>query len=213
MSGSTEQLRRQWLGLLKPFAVPQALAEKTFDHLVAAYSEPGRFYHTLSHIENVLTTMDRLTGDAPHPALQFAGWFHDAVYDTDAKDNEEKSAALARTMLQQLNIPADIVATTERLILLTKSHVPDSEDDEGKILVDADLAVLGATPSDYEEYARAIRREYAWVPELKYRVGRSRILAEFLKRPRIYHTEVMFVASEQQARTNVAAEVSSLTSS
>jgi predicted metal-dependent HD superfamily phosphohydrolase len=213
MSKSTEELRRQWLGLLKPFSVPQALAEKTFEHLVAAYSEPGRFYHTLSHIENVLTSIDRLTGDAPHPALQFAAWFHDAVYDTHAKDNEEQSAALARTMLPQLNIPADIVAATERLILLTKSHVPESGDVEGKVLVDADLAILGATPNEYEEYARAIRREYAWVPEVQYRARRSRILADFLKRPRIYYTPVMFEACEQAARKNVATEIARLTSS
>jgi predicted metal-dependent HD superfamily phosphohydrolase len=213
MSGSTEQLRHQWQELLRTFAVPQALAEKTFEHLVAAYSEPGRFYHTLAHIENVLTTIARLTTDAPHPALQFAAWFHDAVYDTHAKDNEEKSAALARTMLPQLNIPADIVATTERLILLTKFHVPDSDGDEEKILVDADLAILGTTPNEYEEYAKAIRREYAWVPGAEYRAGRSRNLAEFLKRSRIYHTEEMLAEYEQQARRNVAAEISLLTSS
>ena len=213
MSKSTEELRRQWQMILKPFAVPQALAEKTFEHLVAAYSEPGRHYHTLAHIENVLTTIARLTTDAPHPALQFAAWFHDAVYDTHAKDNEEKSAALARTMLQRLNIPADIVAATERLILLTKFHVPESGDVEGKILVDADLAILGTTLNEYEEYAKAIRREYAWVPEAEYRARRSRILAEFLKRRRIYHTEEMLAEYEQQARKNIAVEVSSLTSS
>jgi predicted metal-dependent HD superfamily phosphohydrolase len=213
MSETTENLRRQWQEALKPFAVPPAMAEKTFEHLIAAYSEPDRHYHNLTHMENVLAAITRLTGDVSHAPLQFAAWFHDAVYDTHAKDNEEQSAALARTKLREMNIPEPIIATTENLILLTKCHEPDSKDGDGRIFVDADLAILGATPQEYEEYARAIRQEYAWVPKADYRAGRSKILTEFAKRPRIYHTEAMFAACERQARQNLAAEIASLTSS
>jgi predicted metal-dependent HD superfamily phosphohydrolase len=209
----SKDLHRQWLELLQPFAVPQSSAERTFDCLLNAYLEPGRFYHNLSHIEAMLATVGRLTADGlQYPALQLAVWFHDAVYDTHAKDNEEQSAMLAGNILKEMNIPAPIMAATQHLILLTKNHVVD-ENDEGKILLDADLAILGETSERYEAYARAIRQEYAWVPEADYRAGRSKILADFLKRPRIYHTGAMFAECEQTARKNLAAEIERLTSS
>src|SRR5579864_605057 len=128
MTDSKVNLDRQWLEMLKPFAVPRPLAETTFTQLVAAYSESGRFYHNLSHIEDVLTTIGRLMGNTRHPALHFAAWFHDAVYDTRATDNEEKSAVLAATRLIEMHIPDSIAAATEHLILLTKNHVVDAED-------------------------------------------------------------------------------------
>jgi len=190
MTKSNEDLRHQWLEALTPFAVAQPVAEKTFKYLVTAYSDSGRFYHNLCHIENVLATIIRLT-----------------------EDNEEQSASLAGAMLKEMNIPGPIVEATKHLILLTKNHVADAEDEDGKILLDADLAILGQSPDRYAAYARAIRQEYAWVPEADYRAGRSKVLAGFLKRARIYHTPVMFAACEQPARNNLAAEMERLTSS
>jgi len=213
MTKSNEDLRHQWLEALTPFAVAQPVAEKTFKYLVTAYSDSGRFYHNLCHIENVLATIIRLTEYAPSPTLQLAAWFHDAVYDSRAEDNEEQSASLAGAMLKEMNIPGPIVEATKHLILLTKNHVADAEDEDGKILLDADLAILGQSPDRYAAYARAIRQEYAWVPEADYRAGRSKVLAGFLKRARIYHTPVMFAACEQPARNNLAAEMERLTSS
>lgn len=212
MGNEKDNLGRQWLELLKPFSVPPSRAEEIFDCLVNAYSEPGRFYHNLSHIEDVLATIVQLTGQSSQPDLQLAAWFHDAVYDTHAKDNEEKSAVLAGDLLQEMRIPSPIVANVQRLILLTKHHVVDKEDEEGEILIDADLAILGESQDRYEEYAKAIRQEYAWVAEADYRAGRSKILTDFLKRARIYHTKAMFAACEQTARKNLSAEIEELTS-
>lgn len=212
MTKSNEDLHEQWLEALTPFAVAQPLAEKTFKYLVTAYCDSGRFYHNLCHIEKVLATIVRLTEHAPSPTLQLAAWFHDVVYDTRAKDNEEQSASLAGAMLKEMNVPGPVVEATKHLILLTKNHVADAEDEEGKILLDADLAILAESADRYAAYATAIRQEYAWVPEADYRSGRSKVLADFLKRPRIYHTHTMFAACEQPARDNLAAEIERLTS-
>ena len=89
------------------------------------------------------------------------------------------------------------------MILTTKTH--DAVDDpDAQVLLDADLAVLGASEADYRVYAEAIRREYAWVAEADYRVGRRRVLESFLARPRIYH---LLVDLEAPARRNLAAEI------
>ena len=74
-----------------------------FDDLAARYAEPHRHYHTLDHIRAVLEIVDRIGATARNPAaLELAVWFHDVVYDTHAGDNEEQSAAHARSVLGAL---------------------------------------------------------------------------------------------------------------
>ncbi len=43
------------------------------------YSEPHRFYHTLTHIDSMLNHLDRIKPDGVELAL--AVWFHDVIYD------------------------------------------------------------------------------------------------------------------------------------
>ena len=75
------------------------------------------------------------------------------------------------------------------------------------MLIDSDLAILGASESAYQAYANQIRQEYAWVPETDYRMGRRKVLERFLARPRIFH----YLADlEASARRNIAAEISRL---
>jgi predicted metal-dependent HD superfamily phosphohydrolase len=75
------------------------------------------------------------------------------------------------------------------------------------VLLDADLAILGASEIDYQAYAVSIRREYAWVPEPEYRKGRRQVLERFLTRPRIFH----FLSHlEEPARRNLVAEIARL---
>jgi predicted metal-dependent HD superfamily phosphohydrolase len=200
-----EGLRRSWLALVAPFGAPAEAAERTFADLAARYSEPGRHYHTLDHLAAMLTLLPE-----PSPPLALAVWFHDAVYDTRAADNEERSAALADALLQPLYISADVRAETRRLILLTRRHETATDDADGRRLLDADLAVLGAAPDEYDRYAQAIRREYAWVAEDDYRRGRRRVLESFLGRGRLYFAEEMRERREARARENLRREVLAL---
>ncbi|MGZ7283798.1 HD domain-containing protein, partial [Streptococcus pyogenes] len=55
-----------------------------------------------------------------------------------------------------------------------------------QVLLDADLAILGASEERYKRYAADIRKEYAWVPEADYRKGRAAVLERFLAAPRLY---------------------------
>jgi predicted metal-dependent HD superfamily phosphohydrolase len=90
---------------------------------------------------------------------------------------------------------------------MTRDHRADPSDTGALLLVDADLAILGAPPEMYKVYARAIRREYAWVPDADYRVGRRAVLQRFLDRPRIFGTESLYQERELAARRNLAAEI------
>ena len=89
------------------------------------------------------------------------------------------------------------------LIRKTKTHDAGGDAD-AHVLIDADLAILGASESAYRVYGEKIRQEYAWVSESDYRRGRRRVLQSFLSRPRIFH---LLCRLEDPARRNIAAEM------
>src|SRR5687767_3464338 len=73
-----------------------------YEKLTAAYAEPHRHYHNQQHIAECLAEFDQARHLARDPvAVELALWFHDAVYDPKAADNEEQSAALAKRCLSE----------------------------------------------------------------------------------------------------------------
>ena len=206
-----DRLLSDWLSLLGRCGVPAAEARRGFDELAEAYAGPGRFYHNLDHVRAVLATVDGL-GDLARDlaAVKLAAWYHDAVYDSRAKDNEERSADLAAGRCRGWGVPPARVETVQRLILATKSHQAEADDVDCHVLLDADLAILGATPDEYARYARAIRQEYAWVPEADYRRGRTTVLQGFLGRARIFRLDRTHECLDAVARHNLRDELAAL---
>jgi predicted metal-dependent HD superfamily phosphohydrolase len=198
-------LHRKWHDLLRAWAVDADAADRTFEGVCKQYAGPGRFYHTLAHVQNVLETVESL---GPHArnrnAVRLAAWLHDVIYDSRSSDNEERSADYAERLCEELSIPegrpvADLIRTT-------KAHDAGGDAD-ARVLIDADLAILGAGEADYRDYAGKIRQEYAWVPEAEYRTGRRQVLRKFLARARIFH----FLGHlEEPARHNISAEIARL---
>ena len=199
------KLLDRWLELTRAWSVDLTQASRAFDDIQRHYAEGGRFYHTLDHIRDVLVVVEELGAHATHlNAIRLAAWLHDVIYDSRASENEERSAGYAARLCEQLGIPDGTVVTS--LILATKTHRAD-DDPDAKILLDADLAILGANPTVYQAYAQNIRLEYSWVPEPEYCKGRRRVLEGFLTRPRIYH---LLSDLEGPARANIAAEIGEL---
>ncbi|MBW4576638.1 MAG: hypothetical protein KME08_15290 [Aphanothece sp. CMT-3BRIN-NPC111] len=204
----TNVLFLHWQRSLQLFRVESVAVQEAFARLVEAYSSSGRYYHTLEHIDHVLSTIQTLQNHTKDLAtVQLAAWFHDAIYDSQANDNEEKSANYARELLQALGIPSSVIANVTRLIVNTKQHQAAVEDSDSQVLLDADLAILSSKPIQYWEYADKIRQEYAWVPETQYIEGRKQVLERFLQRNRIYFTVLMFNLAEASARSNLKAEI------
>ena len=200
-----------WWRSLQPYAVEKAAAETAFLALVQAYSSPDRYYHTLTHIHQMLVVIQSLQAQAQNLSrLQLATWFHDAVYHSQATENEERSANYAADILRSFNLPNEEITIISHLILCTKHHNADVNDIDAQILLDADLSILGTHEKQYQKYARAIRQEYAWVSEEAYREGRKRVLESFLHRDRLFLTEPMFTRLEAIARHNLQAELQQL---
>lgn len=174
-----------------------------FDDLMRRWSEPQRAYHNLEHLEHCLAELDAsIEFVADRAAVEFALWFHDAVYDPKAADNEERSAELAGQVAGSAGLSVSFVAHVSTLILATKRHEPAANCDTA-VLLDVDLSILGQPSERFDRYEAEIRREYAWVPEAVFRVKRAEILAAFLARPAIYQTETFRARYEQTARANL----------
>jgi predicted metal-dependent HD superfamily phosphohydrolase len=208
-----ESLKLRWENLLLKFKIEQQTAQKLFANLSNFYSRPDRRYHTLDHIQHFLGVVDALSAKAKNlEAIEFAAWFHDLIYDSKAKDNEEKSADYGEAILNDLTLPRELIDKVTRLILKTKTHqITEDDDIDTQIILDADLAILGAEDDEYRRYAQAIRLEYAWVSDQDYRYGRNQFLQSLLKRQKIYQTEKMFEKLETKARQNIQQEIDAFT--
>jgi predicted metal-dependent HD superfamily phosphohydrolase len=180
------------------------------NQLVAAYSERQRHYHTLQHLRECLAQYEAAAMLARRPAeVELALWFHDAVYDAQRGDNEERSADWARSSVLAAGCAADVAQRVAALVLATKSHVAPADDPDTALLLDIDLAILAAAPARFAEYERQVRAEYAHVPDDAFRAGRARVLRGFVERERIYLTDAFHDALEARARTNLEHSLSS----
>ncbi|ODU42547.1 hypothetical protein [uncultured Aquimonas sp.] len=171
--------------------------------LRAAWREPQRHYHSLQHLSECLDLLRAHRDVAERPdELVLALWFHDAVYDPRGKDNEQRSADWARRALGQAGTDPAATARIHALILDT-AHAAEPTPGDASLLVDIDLAILGAVPERFAEYERQVRAEYAWVPGFLYRYKRRQLLREFARREQIYRTPALRERLEAQARSNL----------
>lgn len=193
----------------------QALAPRPPDpsligQLTGRYGEPHRHYHTLQHLDACLRHLPALRAQARHPdEILLALWFHDAIYDIGAADNESRSADWAAQAASSAGVDPDATRRIHALIMATRhDRAPQTGDQE--ILLDVDLAILGAPPAVFDGYEQQILREYQAVPAAAFRSNRRRILQGFLARERIYHTALFFAQRETQARANLARSIAAL---
>lgn len=199
---SRDDLAWAWYGVSAEGDVDRAHAT-----LIAAWNAPHRRYHGARHLRDCLVELDGVRGVARRPAeVELALWFHDAVYDPRATDNEARSADLARTMLVG---PTDAVDRIAAMVNATATHEPETPD--AALLCDIDLAVLGAEPAAFDAYEVAVRAEYDWVTDADWRAARTRVLRRFLERPRLYHTPEMATRYGDAARANLERALARLT--
>lgn len=171
--------------------------------LLQAYAERQRHYHTQQHLaEGIALLGDTLALAARPGEVEMAWWFHDAVYQVRAGDNEARSARWARDALTRLGAGPGVAGRVHDLVMATRHDAVPDQADAG-LLVDVDLAILGAMPARYDEFEAQVRAEYAWVPTWLFRRKRRAILQGFLARPRLYTTEALHARFEAPARRNL----------
>lgn len=170
--------------------------------LLGRYGESHRAYHNATHIAEMLRwfdwTWDEVGWDSPADVYA-AVLFHDAIYDPQRKDNEARSADLAKD-----HGASDYARL---LIMLTSKHgqlAPGDVDRDAANFLDCDTAILGAEPAQFDAYDAAIRREYAGIPEPEYRTARRAFLSNMLAQPRIFLGDLFHARLDKAARENLA---------
>lgn len=192
--------------------------------LLKRWEEAHRSYHNSAHLLEMLGHLDTFySGQTPRP-LALAAWFHDAVYEGTPGNDERHSAQLAATSLAPL-IEAGQLKHTEldaalALIEATTSHTLPLEDQcleqaglsfkDAELFLDADVAILAADEPRYHRYCAGVRAEYGHIADTDFRQGRTRILADFLGREKIYLSQRGQADFEQKARQNMARELAEL---
>ena len=193
-------LEKSWFELHQHyhFSEPQKILNK----LIAAYSEKQRAYHTIQHLYECLILLELVK---PYLndfyAVALALWFHDAVYNPQAKDNELKSAELFEQYVTA-DLSDQTVIKIKQWILATQKHASTDELDL-QFLLDIDLAILAASSERFAEYEQQIQQEYAWVDPEIYSVKREEVLRSFYENQPIYQTKYFQEKFEQKARKNL----------
>ncbi|HSG16768.1 MAG TPA: metalloprotease family protein [Anaerolineae bacterium] len=204
-------MSRRWLKLTGSLGIDEEAARRVFADMVVRYNGDGRYYHILTHVGEVLDTaggMHDLADD--YKSVQLAIWFHDVIYDSRAKDNEVRSAEYARAALKKLGMPERTITRVSDMILKTVTHESENEDRDALILLDADLAPLGADKEVFARQSDALRQEFGWIPEDEYKANRVQALGGFLNRERIYQTDRLYQALEAKARSNLNQAIAEL---
>jgi predicted metal-dependent HD superfamily phosphohydrolase len=188
----------------------QSLSEKLWREVEKNYSEKKRYYHNLSHLENLYSELSAArTLIEDWDTTVFALFYHDIIYRATANDNEEKSAALAKIRLQEIGYPFQKIEKCEQLILATKGHTLSTENDIN-LFTDADLSVLGKPWPVFDTYCHNVRREYSIYPDFLYNPGRKKVLVHFQGMHRIFKTSHFYDLYEAQARENLKKEIAEL---
>ncbi|MEX2212514.1 MAG: hypothetical protein WD768_00205 [Phycisphaeraceae bacterium] len=195
-------LRERWNRLWESIEA-HASPESWFDRLGALYTEPHRAYHNADHLSACFDEFERSEYLAKQPfAVEWALWFHDAVYDPQQEGNEGKSAALALEALRDAKTKAIDPDRVRDLVMATRHDIAHTQGDEA-LICDIDLAILGQKKSVYDTYESTIRKEYAFVEEETYARERTNVLQSFLARPHLYATAMFRGRYEAPARANL----------
>jgi predicted metal-dependent HD superfamily phosphohydrolase len=196
------------------------------EDVLARHREPHRRYHGERHVCWVVRHAQQLTASLAAAqqsqrvdlgAVVAAAFYHDAVYDPTANDNEAMSARLAAGVLARSGWDAARVEAVSRMIEATAGHSQthdlETNDLSTAVLLAADLAVLAADPAGYSAYVNGVRFEYAHVAEPDWVSGRSAVLRSFIERQHIFPAELELHEWEARARANIAAELAALNAS
>ena len=178
----------------------------------SAYAEPHRHYHDERHLDDCLWHLDQLHGlsERERRLLRWALLWHDAVYDPERTDNEERSAEIAFNELTSCNLEESTAREVARLILLTKGHRVQDKDRLGALMVSIDLSILGSDEDRYLGYVRGVREEYAHVPDEAWRAGRSAVLERLLAADPLFADAQFRERFEAPARRNMKQELKGL---
>jgi len=199
-------LQQTFIQLLSSYTNNDTLVNKLWNEIEENYSGKKRHYHTLQHLQHLLTQLQAVQANINNwNTILFTLFYHDVIYHASKSDNEEKSAALAKERMREIGVEKQIVDACINQILATKSHTISTNSDTN-YFTDSDLSILGQPWQVYEQYYKNVRKEYSIYPNILYKPGRKKVLQYFLQMQRIFKTNYFYQQFEIQARQNLQQE-------
>lgn len=167
-----------FLQLVKKYSKDHELANNLWLEIFTKYSEPKRHYHTIDHLEAMITDLKEVKDKiSDWDTTLFVVFYHDIIYKASSNTNEADSAKLAKKRLTEISYPVDKIEKCVAMILASKQHEL-SQDNDTNYLIDVDLAVLGENSEVYQKYTEQIREEYSIYPDFMYANGRKKTLLQ-----------------------------------
>ena len=178
-------------------------AHAVFDELAALYGEPHRRYHTAEHIEYCLRQFD-LAADRmdERDSVEMALWFHDAIYDIPAKENELRSAELFAARARGRGSER-FRSNVHRLVMATTHLDPPPATVDESFIVDIDLSSFGRPWEEFLDDSRAVRAELPHLSDTEFYPRQRRFLESLAARPVFCFTEFFRDRHEARARRNI----------
>jgi predicted metal-dependent HD superfamily phosphohydrolase len=190
--------------------------DRLYADIIKRYSSSGRYYHNIEHIYSMCDLWVKHNEVILRPNFVFlAIIYHDVIYKSYRKDNEEQSAEYfhSTALKFDFNIQPNEIVYVKDLIMYTQHNCFFAEKlhKDAQLLLDFDLCVLSKSEDVYRKYSKDIRQEYKRYPNFIYNKGRLDVLNSFLQKDRIYLTEE-FSLFEESARKNIKSEINYLNS-
>lgn len=208
----TNDLAMIYKNLLSSVNINDDTIDNLWYNLFVLYNEPHRHYHNWSHIQammdNFNTIQDKIIN---HDVLKFAIFYHDCIYHCQKQNvsNERQSADYFVDNFKNY-LPSELLQKVQIFILATQKHELLSDDKDLAYFLDLDLMILGQDWEIYRLYCANITKEYAHINPILYKIGRAKILRQFLKRESIYYSEYFYQSYEKLARANIKREIKAL---
>jgi predicted metal-dependent HD superfamily phosphohydrolase len=201
-------LKDKFVNVLLEIGFEASKIDTLWQDLEKAYSGKSRYYHNLTHLEEMIVQYERYQSELTFPVeVLYAIFYHDYIYKATSKENELKSAEFAISILP-VNAKVNAALVFD-MIVATKLHEHNNIEDINW-LIDFDLKILSKEWKEYEVYFKQIRKEYKIYPDLLYNPGRKKALQHFLENEFIYQTGTFRTKFEKQARENIQREISQL---
>jgi len=203
-------IKSNYIELLDSYEVVSKLRKEFWSEIVINYSKDNRYYHTLQHLQDLYDQLVLVKDKIENwNVVLFTLYYHDIIYKSTRKDNEEKSAKFASKRMTEIGMKEDNIKLCFDQIIATKSHKYNLNKDTN-YFTDADLSILGREPDSYKTYCQNIRNEYSIYPKFLYNRGRKKVINHFLSMNRIFKTQTFYNKFERQARLNLNEELNIL---
>lgn len=194
------------------------LSPSVKNDLIQRMTAPGRHYHGLRHLEAL---WDRHCRYAPssglrrndHVLVNLAIIYHDAVYESGARDNEMRSAALWLSVSADGAICSDddrswvadtIVATADHFAAAAALHLDRPDHLARQWMLDLDLSPLADAPDVFDANMANLAAEMPTGTPAQRRASLLDALRRFAAARHLFRCPPLREAFEQAARSNIA---------